>query len=123
MPASNQPAVFDTQTEVDFVIIGSGASGGILAKELSTSGFSVLVLEQGPYRKAGDFSHDEMKVMLLDEMTSHPLWQDPQTYRQNASQKAAVKSRFGPPPALYARGVPDRDQCRRSSRCSRICRC
>ena len=56
--------VFDTRREVDFVIIGSGASGGVLAKELSTAGFEVVVLEQGPYRRAGDFSHDELGVFI-----------------------------------------------------------
>ena len=31
---------------VDFVIIGSGSAGGILARELSMAGFEVVVLEQ-----------------------------------------------------------------------------
>jgi len=100
-----EPAVvFDTRREVDFVIIGSGASGGILAKELSTAGFEVVVLEQGPYRTAGDFTHDEMKVMLLHEMTDHPGWSDPQTFRHSEADQATVRT-SGPPPALYARGV------------------
>ena len=30
---------FDQREPVDFVIIGSGAAGGILAKEISTAGF------------------------------------------------------------------------------------
>ena len=34
-------------TEVDFVVIGSGSAGGVMAKELSVAGFSVVVLEQG----------------------------------------------------------------------------
>ena len=33
---------------VDFVIVGSGSAGGILAKELSANGFRIVVLEQGP---------------------------------------------------------------------------
>ena len=37
---------YQPSDEVDFVIIGSGAAGGILAKELSTNGFRVVVLEQ-----------------------------------------------------------------------------
>ncbi len=105
MPGDKKPIVFDTRKEVDFVIIGSGASGGVLAKELSTAGFDVVVLEQGPYRTAGDFSHDEMNVMMLNEMTSHPLWKDPQTFRQKASEKATVGKSGAPPPALYSRGV------------------
>ena len=44
-PARARFAPADT---VDFVIVGSGAAGGIIAKELSTAGFSVVVLEQGP---------------------------------------------------------------------------
>ena len=33
--------------EVDFVVIGAGAAGGVMAKELSGTGFRVVVLEQG----------------------------------------------------------------------------
>ena len=40
-------------SEVDFVVIGSGAGGGIMAKQLSLAGFSVVVLEQGGWGKYG----------------------------------------------------------------------
>ena len=46
--AAAQRAPFSPSDTVDFVIVGSGAAGGIIAKELSTAGFSVVVLEQGP---------------------------------------------------------------------------
>ena len=105
MPTDNKPVTFDTRKPVDFVVIGSGAAGGVLAKELSTQGFDVVVLEQGPYRRAGDFVHDELAVMFLGEMTNHPSWSDPQTFRRDASETAAVNTSGGPPPALYARGV------------------
>ena len=52
---------FETTTSVDFVVIGAGAAGGVVAKELSTAGFQVVVLEQGPYLRAEDFDHDELK--------------------------------------------------------------
>ena len=104
MTRDNNPVAFDTRKEVDFVIIGSGASGGVMAKELSTAGFDVVVLEQGPYRKAGDFSHDELSVQFLGEMTGHPSWSDPQTFRHTASEKATVQT-SGPPTALYAQTV------------------
>jgi choline dehydrogenase-like flavoprotein len=39
---------FQPSEEVDFLIIGAGAAGGVMAKELSSAGFSVVVLEQGP---------------------------------------------------------------------------
>ena len=50
---------YKTSDEVDFVIVGSGAAGGVLAKELSTNGFRVVVLEQGPYLTEADFTHNE----------------------------------------------------------------
>ena len=50
--------VHGLRDKVDFVIIGSGAAGGIMAKELSIAGFSVVVLEQGPYMKPHQFMHD-----------------------------------------------------------------
>ena len=102
--SSPESVSFDTRKAVDFVIIGSGASGGVLARELSVAGFDVVVLEQGPYRKAADFSHDELKVSFLGEMTGHPSWNDPQTFRRSASEKAQVQTE-GPPTVLYARGV------------------
>jgi choline dehydrogenase-like flavoprotein len=44
--------------------------------------------------------------MFLGEMTEHPSWSDPQTFRQSATETASVRPpRSGPPPALYARGV------------------
>ena len=54
--------------EVDFVVIGSGSAGGIIAKELATNGFSVVVLEQGPFRTAADFTHDELSVFIFEEL-------------------------------------------------------
>ena len=53
MSLENQ-ARYTLDEEVDFVVIGSGSAGGIIAKELSTNGFSVVVLEQGAYRTAGE---------------------------------------------------------------------
>ncbi|MCZ6704953.1 MAG: GMC family oxidoreductase [Bacteroidetes bacterium] len=50
---------YPTREEVDFVVVGSGAAGGIMAKELSTAGFSVVVLEQGPRMDPSKFGHDE----------------------------------------------------------------
>jgi choline dehydrogenase-like flavoprotein len=73
--------------EVDFVIVGSGAAGGVLAKELSTNGFRVVVLEQGPYLREADFSHDEIKVFQQHQITNNPK-QQPHTFRATAQEKA-----------------------------------
>ncbi|MGC1615446.1 MAG: GMC family oxidoreductase [Candidatus Acidiferrum sp.] len=83
---SEQPK-YNTSDEVDFVIIGSGAAGGILAKELSGNGFRVVVLEQGPYLTEKDFVHDEIKVFNQNLLTNHPELQ-PSTFRKTPDEKA-----------------------------------
>src|SRR6266567_3439290 len=78
---------YKTSDEVDFVIIGSGAAGGILAKELSTNGFRVVVLEQGPYLTESDFTHNEVEIFAQDKLTNHPKLQ-PNTFRKTPDEKA-----------------------------------
>ena len=78
---------YKTSDEVDFVIIGSGAAGGILAKELSTNGFRVVVLEQGPYLTEADFTHNEIEILAQDKLTNHPKLQ-PNTFRKTPDEKA-----------------------------------
>lgn len=81
-------ASFPTREEVDFVIIGSGAAGGIMAKELSTAGHRVVVLEQGPHLQAADFTHDEWGI---DHNGAH-MWGAakgyPQTFRKTENDEA-----------------------------------
>jgi len=72
---------------VDFVIVGSGAAGGILAKELSTAGFSVVVLEQGPRLTEADFGHDEFATFIQGRYANSMATQ-PQTFRATAREKA-----------------------------------
>jgi choline dehydrogenase-like flavoprotein len=96
----NQAKVtYKPSDEVDFVIVGSGAAGGVLAKELSTNGFRVVVLEQGPYLKEADFSHNEIEVFLRHQLTNNPDLQ-PNTFRKTTQDKA--KTQQG---VLYGRCV------------------
>src|SRR5574340_690266 len=81
---------FRPSDEVDFVIVGSGAAGGVLAKELSTNGFSVVVLEQGPYLKEADFTHDELKVFNRHFLTNDPELQ-PNTFRKTPADRAVKR--------------------------------
>jgi choline dehydrogenase-like flavoprotein len=85
--------------KVDFVIVGSGAAGGVLAKELSTAGFSVVVLEQGPYIAASDFGHDEIAQWQGHALINSPEHQ-PQTFRKTPQDKA--EKQFS---AIYGRCV------------------
>jgi choline dehydrogenase-like flavoprotein len=97
----NSPA-FDTREAVDFAIIGSGSAGGILAKELSTAGLDVVLFEQGPYRKAQDFTHDELSVLVRGELLGGGPDVNGQTFR--ASDKETAVSRASAP-ARYAQTV------------------
>ena len=88
---------FDDKTQVDFVIVGAGAAGSVVAKELSTAGFQVVVLDQGPYLHENDFVHDELKTQdnysppyigqpfLVNDHTLQP-----NTFRKSEKEKAVV---------------------------------
>jgi choline dehydrogenase-like flavoprotein len=94
---------FKTDEVVDFAVVGSGAAGGVIARELSQAGFSVLVFEQGPRLTAADFEHDELKYFFLNGLTNDPQ-HSPQTFRKLASETA--QQPFGSfLPATYARIV------------------
>jgi len=85
----NPQATYKPSEEVDFVIVGSGAAGGVLAKELSTAGFKVVVLEQGPWIAPNEFSHDEISVFLERQLTNDRR-QQPQTFRKTPQDKAEM---------------------------------
>ncbi|HKE07357.1 MAG TPA: GMC family oxidoreductase [Candidatus Acidoferrum sp.] len=91
--------MYKPSDEVDFVIVGSGASGGVLAKELSTNGFRVVVLEQGPYLNEKDFTHDEIKIFGQNLLTNHPKEQ-PVTFRKTTADTAKKQ-----PAVMYGRCV------------------
>jgi len=46
--------------EFDAVVIGAGAGGGVVAKELATAGLRVVLFDRGQYFAASDFGHDEL---------------------------------------------------------------
>ncbi|MCC6317996.1 MAG: GMC family oxidoreductase [Gemmatimonadaceae bacterium] len=79
-----QAARFPLTTEVDFVIVGSGAAGGIMAKELSTRGHTVVVLEQGPRIHPSQFHHDEYAYFFRNEINTR----QPITWRQTPTEVA-----------------------------------
>ena len=88
-------ASFDQRKPVDFAIIGSGAAGGIIARELATAGFDVVVFEQGPYRRAEDFTHDEYSVLFNAELMGGGPNVSGQTFRADESEEA-TSAEFGP---------------------------
>ena len=87
MAQTEQHARFQPSETVDFVIVGSGAAGGIIAKELSTAGFSVVVLEQGPRLTESQFDHDEFGTFTQSHNCNDPVMQ-PQTFRATPHDRA-----------------------------------
>jgi choline dehydrogenase-like flavoprotein len=82
--------IYQPSDMVDFIVIGAGAAGGVMSKELASAGFRVVVLEQGPWRKAADFRHDEISVGFRSGLTNdHHL--QPNTFRSSPSQKAKLQ--------------------------------
>jgi choline dehydrogenase-like flavoprotein len=89
--------------KVDFAIVGSGAAGGVMARELARNGFQVVLFEQGPRLGPAQFQHDELSHWFLAGITNDPRV-SPQSFRASASEPTVV-SRFGRNPLFYARMV------------------
>ena len=93
---------FNDKTQVDFVIVGAGAAGGVMAKELSSAGFQVVVLEQGPYKHEKDFKHDELQfkdIFNPPNIGQPALMNDhrrqPNTFRKTENEKAVEQPVVG----------------------------
>jgi hypothetical protein len=57
-------------TEVDYLIVGIGAAGGVLLQRLARAGFEVVGMEAGPF-------WDTERDWVSDEAGSHQLyWED-----------------------------------------------
>ena len=74
----------------DFLIVGAGAAGGVVAKELATAGFRVVVLEQGPWLHEKDFQHDELWANTRHALTNDHRRQ-PNTRRQTEAEPATLQ--------------------------------
>lgn len=63
----------ERKRDYDVIVVGAGASGGILGKELSDAGLSVCVLERGPMVETKDVSMDELRFPIRQNL----LWATP----------------------------------------------
>ena len=84
---------------VDAVIVGAGASGGIVAKQLATAGWNVALLERGPWLQK--FGHLETRDAWVTGVGDVPFGPDPtgvRTVRKNDRDTARV---VRPRDALY----------------------
>ena len=81
---------FSTRDVVDFIVIGAGAAGGVVASELAKAGFQTVVLEQGPWLQPEDFAHDEVAVMYRAGIINNHKVQ-PNTFRRTPDENARVQ--------------------------------
>lgn len=86
---------FKPSEEVDFVVIGSGAGGAVMAKQLAQAGFSVVVMEQGPWGAYGheqDYNKDELinRFPSEEDMLMSDHAKQPNTFRRTAAEKAVA---------------------------------
>ncbi len=69
----------------DVIVIGTGAAGGVMMKELARSGLKVVALEMGPWLKTRDYTQDELKSHVLRGLIKYD---QPNTYRRAAEEEA-----------------------------------
>lgn len=70
MITKGEQVTADLNLKAEVCVIGSGAGGAVVAKELAESGRDVVLLEQGGYYTKEDFTQreDEMLPLLYEEM-------------------------------------------------------
>jgi choline dehydrogenase-like flavoprotein len=93
----------------DAIVVGAGASGGIVAKELAIAGWRVLLLERGPWLKT--FGHVETRdswTTGIDRPPFGPMPGEVRTVRRTDRDRAVVvKPRsglYGTLPAMVGGG-------------------
>ncbi len=78
------------QNKVDAVVVGSGAGGGILAKELAQAGLSVVMFERGNHYSAADFDHSELQSQYSVPPAYGPsVFANPRTFRYTDTKQHA----------------------------------
>jgi len=89
--ASRRKGKLVANKQADVVVVGMGAVGAILAKELAEAGFRVLGIDKGPYYRSDDFwlKFDELRYSTRAGM-SPTMDTDPITWRPNARTRARI---------------------------------
>jgi len=81
---------------VNAIVIGAGAGGGVVAKELSMSGMSVVLFERGGWASYDDHAHDELHSQRTTVL-GNAYGPDDKRYRrvfvdQNGNEKVVLPS-------------------------------
>ena len=84
------------QSIADVCIVGVGCTGGILAKELSSSGLKVVGFERGPAPKKSDYApRDSIRFLVRTEQLEW-VRHEPTTTRKKAGEAARLQYRTSP---------------------------
>src|SRR3974377_1707946 len=82
---------------VNAVIIGAGAGGGVVAKELSTAGLSVVLLERGKWFTPFDDRKDDLRNQRTCVLGNSfgPDERSPRVYVDAAGREQTIDPRHG----------------------------
>jgi choline dehydrogenase-like flavoprotein len=75
-------------SEVDVVVVGSGAGGAPMALQLARAGLKVVLLEKGPRYGEAEFTHDEIAIARRNFFMPLP-WDEPHLWRVGQAGKYA----------------------------------
>ena len=89
-----------TDQDVDVLIVGAGASGGVAALELASRGLKVVCLEQGGWNLPDDFTAGKPEW----ELTRLKQWNSSPNVRQNQADYP-IDSTDSPVEPLMFNGV------------------
>jgi choline dehydrogenase-like flavoprotein len=87
--------------KVDVIVVGSGAGGGVMAKELATAGLSVVVFERGHVYTTANYNHDELESQYSVPPAYGPsVYDNPRTFRYTDREEATlsypgINSKYG----------------------------
>src|SRR5690554_6733979 len=62
--AAQESKALPPEMEADVVVIGSGAGGAVVAKELSEIGYRVVIIEEGRYFTRDDFNLNPVQATM-----------------------------------------------------------
>ena len=85
---------------VDAVVVGAGASGGIVAKELAEAGWRVVLLERGPWLES--FGHLETRDAWVTGIDRVPFGPEPSDVRTVRASDRETARTVEPRSALHA---------------------
>ena len=83
-------------TPADVVIVGMGAVGGIVAKELTSAGLKVVGLERGPLQDIQDYAYKDSIRAIPRRSLEEPVRHEPITIRPSTKSPTTLRHTMSP---------------------------